>query len=254
MTLLVPSDAIEPTNYELDIKPFYTDEDNLTHLEAVGYYSEIVNWVTLSENDRAGKLYPGESKIIPFTIDVPKDAPAGGQYFTILITVYDSKESGALNETHSMTHLIYAEVAGETRRQGEITSLTVPSFLLSGKITGTAAIKNLGNVHSNAKHILRIYPLFSDEELYTNEEDPYENLIMPEVTRQSSVSWNETPSVGIFRVKYTVEFEGVKNELEKIVIICPLWLLIIIFLFIVVLIYRIVTGAKKKPAAKPAEA
>ena len=255
--LIVPSDANEPSNYELTIQPFTVDENNRTQLEPKGGYSEIIDWITISDDgDRTGVIQPGESKTINYTINVPEDAPAGGQYCAVVIKAYSNNDSG-IKQTHDMTHLIYAEVAGETRRQGEITSLTVPGFLFSGNLTAGASVKNLGNVHSNVKHTLKIYPLIGDEELYTNGEDPQENLIMPEATRYTSVAWEQTPSAGIFRVKYTVEFEGIKNELEKIVIICPLWLLIIILLFIVTLIYRLATSSKSGKKTKkesPAEA
>ena len=247
--LTVPGDAERTAFYELEIKPFYIDDEGNTHFEAKGSYSEIINWIAMSKDDMKGAIKPNESKQINYTIAVPESAPAGGQYAVIVVKTYDDAKSD-IKQVYQLTQAIYAEVAGETHRQGEIASLMVPSLLFSGEITGTATIKNLGNVHSSAMHSLRVYPLFGDEELYTNEEEPYESLIMPEATRQSSVSWNQTPRIGIFRVKYAVEFEGVKNELEKVIIVCPLWLLVIILLFIVTIIYRVITDSRKKSSKK----
>ena len=68
---------------------------------------------------------------------------------------------------------------------------------------------------------------------------------MPGATRYSYVSWDDTPYFGIFRVEYTVEFEGVKNEMNKIVIACPLWLLFIIALIIALLIGKFIFGKRK---------
>jgi len=245
VTLTVPADADESAPYELEVRPFYVDDDNQTHFEAKEDYSQIVDWISIPEDDVEGVLQPNEHKEINCTITVPKDAPAGGQYAAIIIKTHDNNTSD-IQQIYEMAHSIYAEVAGETIRQGEIKSIELPDILLSGEITGSATVRNLGNVHSNVKHTLKVFPLFSDEEYYTNEEEPQENVVMPGATRYSYVSWDETPYLGIFRVNYTVEFEGVKNELDKIVIVCPLWLLFIIISIVVLILIKIILGKKQK--------
>ena len=244
ITLAVPSNATGATHYELEVRPFYIDDNEETHFEAKENYSLITDWINIPEEDKQGTLQSGESKKIVYTISVPENAPAGGQYAVMVVKTYDDTKTD-LKQIYEMTQAIYAEVAGETIRQGEINSLSVPSFLLSGNLTASASVKNLGNVHSYAKHVLKVFPLVGNEEFYTNEEEPKESMVMPDATRYTSTEWENTPSVGIFRVVYTVEFEGVKNELEKIVIVCPIWLLIIIFVLILLLVFRIVTSRKR---------
>lgn len=238
-----PSTSERDVIFELEIRPFsYDDEEGevFTKTEA---YSDMVDWITLSETE--GTLLPNEKKEIAFTINVPEDAPAGGQYAAI-ITKVKTAYAGPMGQAIELAHLIYAEVAGETRRSGDIDSVNVPSFLFSGNITGSSYIHNTGNTHSYATHILKVSPLFGGEEYFTNEEDPQSNLIMPGATRYTSIAWDKTPSIGIFRVQYTVEFEGLKKEVSKIVIVCPIWLLIIIALIVLILIYRIFFASKKK--------
>ena len=255
LTLSTPSDATEDAEYELEVRPFSVDDNNQTHLEAKGNYSEIVDWVEIPEDVAKGTLKPNETKHINATITVPKNAPAGGQYFTIVIKTRDTDSSTGLRHIYEMTHVVYAEVAGETIRQGEIESLDVPSFLFSGKITGSATVRNLGNIHSTVKHTLKVFPLFGDEEFFTNEENPQDNnIVMPETSRFSSITWDGTPSIGIFRVHYIVEFEGVKNEVEKIVIVCPIWLLVIILAILAILIFRIVTHKSHRKSESRSEA
>ena len=248
VTISVPSDSDKATEYEIEVRPFYVDDDNITHLEAKENYSLIVDWIELPEDDIQGELKPGERKEINCVINVPEDAPAGGQYAAIVIKTHDDDddENVGIKQIYEMAHPVFAEVAGETIRKGEINSLELPSIMLSGNITGSASVKNLGNVHSNVKHTLKVFPLFGSEEYFTNEEEPQENVVMPGATRFSSVSWDETPYFGIFRVNYTVEFEGVKNELDKIVIICPLWLLFIVIAIVVLILIKIILGKKQK--------
>lgn len=246
LTLSTPSDATEDADYELEVRPFSVDDNNETHLEAKGNYSLLASWIEIPEDVQKGTLKPNETKQINCTITVPSNAPAGGQYVAIVIKTFDRNDQG-IGHVFEMTHMVYAEVAGETIRQGEIESLDVPSFLFSGKITGSATVKNLGNVHSTVKHTLKVFPLFGDEEFFTNEENPQDNnIVMPETSRFSSITWDGTPSIGIFRVHYIVEFEGVKNEVEKIVIVCPIWLLAIIAAFVAVLIYSLLTRGRHK--------
>ena len=234
-----------PTDYEIDIKPFKMGDGDDVLYEENGDYSQIVNWVTPEET--SGTLQPNEAKEIAFKIKVPENAPAGGQYFAIVVTV-ESIDTGMIKEKYAMAHLVYAEIAGKTVRKGQFNSIDVAGFINSGNITGSASITNLGNVHSRAKHTLKIYPLIGSEEIYTNEEKPQENVIYPGTTRLSDIEWENTPSVGIFRINYSVEFEGVTDEISKIVIVCPIWLLVIICMILVIIIYRVVTGilSKKK--------
>lgn len=233
-------------HYKTEVEPFYVDESYGPIYENNGDYNQIVNWITVIDDNAI--ITPNNTTIVRFYIDVPENAPAGGQYATISVssdTSGDAIDEGiALHAQYAIAHLIYAEVAGETKRGGEINDVSVPGFLFSGKISATANIKNTGNVHSDAIHTIQIFPLFSDEEIYTNEENPDINLIMPNTTRSTSLDWGETPSIGIFHVIYNVEFEGVNQRVDKMVIICPLWLLFIIAVIIFLIIFKILSGKK----------
>lgn len=66
--------------------------------------------------------------------------------------------------------------------------MNVPSFLFSGKITGSAMISNEGNVHSQAVSTLQVFPLFSNEEVFTNEEDPKKSWVMPGNTNFAKIT------------------------------------------------------------------
>ena len=243
-------------SYKTSVVPFFVDEDYNVDLESDASYNQITEWITVANTE--GMLEPNSSTVIRYSIDVPANAPAGGQYAGIKVTSKDSTDEkhDGLNIKVSMgaAYLIYAEIAGETIHRGEITDISVPSFLLSGNITGAATIKNTGNVHGIAKYTLQIFPLFSSEEAYTNEEDPVENTILPDRTLYNEITWENTPPVGIFNVVYTVEFEGVTQQVSKMVIKCPIWLLFIIIFAIVALIIWLALRAKNRGNKRRAEA
>ncbi len=234
-TVANPANSAGPIDYEFEIRAFSYDEEEGEVFAEKEDYSDMVDWIVL--NETSGTLQPNERHEVSFTINTPTDTRAGGQYAAI-ITKFKGGQVGPFNEVFEIAHLIYAEVSGDTFHDGDVDYVEVPSFLFSGNITGKSAITNKGNVHAYASHVLKVFPLFGDEEFFTNEENPQKNLIMPDAKRYTSTTWEQTPKIGIFRVIYTVEFEGKTNEVSKVVIVCPLWLIIIIAIILLILIIR----------------
>ena len=243
-----PAKSTVTLNYVLEVTPMTVDDENYTlSFDNNGDYNQIVNWVVLDKT--YGTIEPNQTEEVQFSIVVPENTPAGGQYCAIAVTSIPSEatEEGVnLQDRIRISHLLYTEVAGETVRKGNIDEANVASFLLSGNITGTSRISNTGNVHSDAHYTLQIFPLFSGEEIYTNEEDPEKAIIFPSTTKFSSLEWKETPSVGIFHVIYKVNFEGVESKVDKMVIVCPLWLLFLIILAIFLIIFKIWSSKKNR--------
>ncbi|MBQ2695661.1 hypothetical protein IJG04_03460 [Candidatus Saccharibacteria bacterium] len=268
--LYIPDKYENDIKYNVEVAPFFVNDNYDKDFDnTYGINNEIVKWITI-DVPTEGRLSPGQTAVIPYTINVPDDAPGGGQYAAIMIAAnawYD-KDSGensgddkedeintGVTEVKKIAHTIYAEITGDVVRQGEITDVNVPGFMLSGNITGTSSIKNTGNVHGEAKYKLQVFPLFSGEEIYTNEEDPQDRTILPDRTLYNETTWDQTPGIGIFNVVYTVEFEGVTQQVSKMVIKCPIWLLfIIIFIIVAIIIYFIVRAKNRgKKSRKTAE-
>ena len=231
------------------------DYGSIDHI-SVSSYNQIMDWIKL--DNTGGKLAPGVSAEIGYTIEVPKDAPAGGQYATIL--VIDETTSGlpgegniAIDQKFQFASIIYAEVAGEMREDGEITENSMPSFLLNGPLTASSMVKNNGNVHTDAEYTLQVWPLFSGEEICTNEEEPETSLILPETERYHAQTC-DLSSIGIFKAKQTVKIFGETSIVERTIIICPLWLLfIIIFAIIALILWVFMTTKKRKKESKRSE-
>lgn len=245
-----PGNSQNDVGYEVEVQPFFVDEEYNTIFRDIDNRSLMANWITI-DSPSTGVISPNETNEIVFTINVPEDAPAGGQYADVRVVSANvdnnsGENSSAIGEKIAIGHLIFAEVTGNTIRQGEIISTEVPSFLLSGDIKGTTAIKNTGNVHSVATYKLQIFPLFSDEELYTNEEDPEQKTILPDRTLYNETVWDKTPSIGIFNVVYTVEFEGITTQVSKMVIKCPIWLMFVLIFALFLLIFYFVLMAKNR--------
>lgn len=250
-----PSNSTQDTYYKIEIEPFYRDENGAVVYEAEGGHGEIVKWVSLGI-PADGKLAPNDVKEVLMTINVPESASAGGQYFSVNVTAAakpfdeeqseEASDSATIKEIKRMSHLVYAEITGTVIKKGNILSADLPGFLLSGKITGSATVENLGNVHGEAKYVLKVFPLFSDEEIYTNEENPEEKTVLPNRTLYNETAWEGTPNIGIFNVVYTVEFEGSTAEVRKMVIKCPLWLLFLVLFAVAAIIIYFVTRTRTR--------
>lgn len=253
-----PSTSEEDFHYKIEVTPYDVDSDNVDLYDSYSDRNMIVEWITIV-NDETGVVRPNESVELEYEVNVPEDAPAGGQYAAIRVSSdedADSKDDAyGIRENMAIAYLLYAEIAGETVRQGEIISASVPGFLFSGNIKGTSEIKNTGNVHGFAHYTLKIYPLFSGEEVYTNEEEPESAVILPDKTLYHETSWEGTPMIGIYNVVYTAEFEGVTTEVSKLVIKCPIWLLFVILAVIAALVIWIVMKIRfgKKKSKKSEE-
>ncbi|MBQ2695655.1 hypothetical protein IJG04_03430 [Candidatus Saccharibacteria bacterium] len=259
-TITDPGTSKTDIEYNITLEPFYVDENYSTIHEEYGNTGEILDWITI-KSPTQGTLTPNNSDKIVFTIDVPNDAPAGGQYASFTVKAEQPSEDitddnsenknseGAntmINEEMSIAHLLFVDITGNSVRQGEIIDANVPSFLLSGNITGSSSIKNTGTTHGTSKYTLQVFPLFSDEEVYTNAEDPDTHTILPDRTLYNETTWDNTPAIGIFNVVYTVEFEGVTQQVSKMVIKCPIWLLFIIIFIIVAIVVWLVFRAKTR--------
>ena len=240
------SGSEKPLEYEVEVGSFSQqrsegdgpkdDYGSMDHISRSSY-NQIVDWIKIDEPE--GTLEPGVSKEITFDIEVPKNAPGGGQYATILVV--DNTASGTaggenivINQKFQFASIIYAEVAGETKEEGLISENNMPSFLLNGPLEATSMVKNNGNVHTDAEYILQVTPFFGGDDYCNNEEKPETSLILPETERYHAQTC-DLPAVGIFKAKQTVKIFGETSIVERTVIMCPLWLLFVV-LFVVILI------------------
>ncbi len=227
------------------------DDYGTVDIETVSSYNQMMDWIVLGKEH--GTVAPNSQDTIPFNIIVPVNAPAGGQYATIAIQDDTKLDNGSGNinieSKVRIASIIYAEVAGETHEEGSIIENQLPTLLLKNTVDATSLVKNEGNVHTDAKYILQVWPLFFDEEICTNEENVTTSLIMPETERYHIETCN-LPAIGIFRAKQTVQIFGETSIVEKIIIVCPLWLLVIIVLLIVSIIMWLIMKVKARKQNK----
>lgn len=246
-----PSQATRNLRYSVHVASFSQHQDagseddyGVVDTDTVGTYNQMMEWIVLGKEE--GEIAPNELDVIPFTVNVPLDAPAGGQYATIIVkNETDQGSSGGnvmIQSDVQLASIIYAEVTGETHNEGDILSNSMPNFLLSNPLKATSMVENQGNVHTDASYVLQVWPLFSDEEVCTNEEDPSTSLVLPETKQYHVENCNLSP-IGIYRARQTVKIFGETSVIERTIIICPIYLLFLILLGVCLIIFYFVKRA-----------
>ena len=212
--------------------------------------TQLSQWVTLTRD--SGTLAPGESADIGYIIKVPRDAPPGGQYCAFIAEIVNdanTPHAGASIVTSArVASLLYATVDGEIHSEGFVLHNDIQKFIFNEPLKVASIVKNTGNIHLPATYTLEVFPLFSDEEVYTNAEKPDVATILPGTQYLSQVSWNESPQLGIFRVRQTVAFGKETSTKEKLVFLCPSWFFMAVMIFfslcIAWIVYRIYVRRK----------
>lgn len=245
ITVANPASSTENFNYVVDIAPYSVIGKNYdADLATVSNRSMIKDWTIISEP--TGTLEPNESREINFTITVPENAPAGGQYMAIMVSGVPSNNM-VVSSVPEIASLIYAKVAGETVREGEILENNIPGFVTSTPVSITSLFSNTGNVHQVATIDLRIKNVLTGEEIISTTTDgsSYNELIMPETQRLVTYDVADLPIVGVVEVSQSIKYSGNLSVETKNVVICPLWFMTLTFLAVVGAIWGIIRLVKR---------
>ena len=213
----------------------------------------MMDWTTI--DTPSGTLQPNETQLLTYRIQVPESAPAGSQYISILVSNITQDTNTTNNGMNidskvQLASIIYANVSGEIQEKGIVIENSAPTFLLNNKLEATSKVKNAGNIYTDATYSLQVWPAFGGgDDICTNEENPETSLVLPGTERYHVQTCN-LPMIGIFRLKQVVSIFGEESILEKTIIVCPIWLLILILGVIVVIIVWIIFIVRKhkKPA------
>ncbi len=131
--------------------------------------------------------------------------------------------------------------AEEDIMHGEVESISIPDFTITGEIKGEATVRNDGNYPLTVVQELNIFTA-SGSFLWSNVENS-------EISEKSSGKveqvWNEAPGGGQYKVEYRVYVLGEMSEVAKTVLFVPIWAVFIILLGVVSLGCLIYIGTKQ---------
>lgn len=211
-------------------------------------YTTLSTWITFAANDL--ELAPGESTEVTYQVQIPADAPGGGQYAAIIVETHDANDSSAVRIVSQIAVLLYAQVSGEQRLAGNLLDHQLPSVLLGSPFTSIATVENTGNLDFDLVHTLTVTDFFTGRTVVNQDTvnsngtsaGITEQVVLPATTRTSILTWDDAPALGLFRARQTVSFLDESYEFEQVVFLCPIWLVgliaVMILLFIIWLILR----------------
>lgn len=242
ITVVNPSTSTSDFSYIVSVAPYnVVGEDYQADIANVSTYSQIADWITIA--NPTGTISPNASQDVEFTITVPDNAPAGGQYALIMVSSdpdAKSSEGVSINNVFAIGSVIYADIAGETTHEGSIIENNIPEFSTTTPVTISALIDNHGNVHENAIFALTVTNAITGEKIFPTDQDTnnrFSEIIMPETTRYITRNIDNLPALGIIKVEQTIYYNNDVSTVTKNLIICPVW-----FLFLLVAVFISIVG------------
>jgi len=217
--------------------------------------TEIARWVVFDQTSFF--LDSGESILVPFRIEVPVNAPGGGQFAMIMVETSGNQQNGHIASTKRLGMVVHSRVSGETVEVAELVSAHIPRFHLRAPVTATSKVENQGNVDVMVGYRMHVRSLLgrtvfanycTDDVQDGCSANGQELLIFPEPSetrRIVELKWEGAPVLGIFRVTQEIEVLGQVHSETRTVFVVPLFMLILLAVIVVGLIVWVVSKRNK---------
>lgn len=249
-SFLVRNVGTENFDFKVYTTPYHEEDENGKQtFSTSNKYTYLSEWVTFDRT--SGSLKPQTEMTINYRVKVPSNAVGGAQNAAIMVetdTPVDNKKTVSASARAAL--ILFSQVNGDIKECGKIVDKNIPSLLLNPPISVSGRVENCGNIDLNVKYVMEVYPIFSGEPIYSNESDPKVLSTLPETRRYTNLKWEGTPSFGIFKTRLSITYAGKVEKLEKIVVICPLWLIVLVLVFIGAVVFWLVSRSRSRKEAR----
>ncbi len=247
-------------DFSLLTTPYQVDSETYDlNFNTNNVYTQLYTWISFPQT--IYHIEPGQTIEAEFIVNVPASAAGGGQYATVMVRAEGISDAGsAVQVVPQVASLIYGRVNGpEMMPEGEVAEQTIPGFVLSGPLTASETVYNTGNVDFKVYHALTVTDFFSGDEIFNadtrdangNKIGSSTSVVLPGTSRQQTLTWENTPKIGIVKVKQTVMFLEEEVNTEQIVIFCPLWLILSVVGLIILGALWIFLAARRRKRKAP---
>jgi hypothetical protein len=236
-----------------------TIDGSFTLLTEEAIKKDVGSWVKLAVDEV--EIAPKSEKIIPFTINIPKNADVGDHMGGIVMREMETDESAnipgmGVRIITCVGVRIYETVPGEVKKIFDVTRFDwrfepsgkaswIKNFLdINKKTIFFTGIKNKGNVRISPKITIDIKDIFGRTVAHLPDQEA--GVIFPgEEVKEAAVTWEDMPIFGRYKVLMTANFfeDGVGHGSREVII----WAIPyrIIFLLVILAVFFILTRLTK---------
>jgi len=161
--------------------------------ESASYTYSLASWITISTQGIT--LEPKESAALNFTINVPKNAEAGGHYAGILFgTTAPATTGTGVAISNKVGSLVLVRVAGDAKEIATLKEFSTPkNSYEKGPVDFIVRVQNSGSVHVIPKGTIEIKNIFGRSVASLNVNDKNGNVLPDSVRRfdkeSDNLSW-----------------------------------------------------------------
>jgi hypothetical protein len=245
--------VINPGSSSYDIKiyatPFsVTGEDYKQNFNKIPGAEDVSTWFSFPSSTY--HIDPNQTVNIPYFINVPSNALAGGHYATVFVETQNKANVNGVVIHDRLGSVAYLTVNGPVKTAGNFLSWNA-SFLQRPDLTANLRVQNTGAVHFQTTINAVVKDIFGSTRLtyYSTHE------ILPQTIRKMPVVWNKTPSFGLFRISGTANFLGqtVNLPTQYVLVMSSfvrLVLALLVFLIILWFVVKIYFSPKKSNGSR----
>ena len=212
-----------PLAINLSVKQFSVDSYTYNY-----NFSQSANqWVRLSRT--SAMLAPGETQSIPYTINVPGDASAGGYYYTFFASA--NIASGAIHSTVQAGSLLYLTVNGDLTRSAKLDGDSIQRVVFGKQVDYHYNLTDTGNVY---------FFVYVAGKLQGPTTGPSQtsvaHIIMPGKVRIFSGAIQSPVLPGIYRATYGYKTDaGDSIQKSHLILYIPPWFVALILIILLAL-------------------
>lgn len=184
-------------NEETEQRTFYPSFEEFTEKEGQKVFSKVTSdlpkWFVIPSSVT---LEPSESRVIPITINIPKDASPGSHFAVAWWgTAPPSTSGGEVSIVTRAGALVYLTVRGDIHEDGGIVSIAGANdshFFTSLPVDISVLFEATGNVYLKPRGFLTVTNTFGIEQgkLSIN---PYDDQIFPRTVKNFTVVLGDSP-------------------------------------------------------------
>ena len=237
----ITNTGVKAFDFDLSVSPYsVAGVDYKQDLESDTLRTQISHWIKFKQSRY--HLEADQSVDVAYSVEVPTDVPAGGQYAVIFADTASSATSSgpAIDTVQRVGMLVYSRIQGDIRQAGSVESFNIPAWYSEPPLTASSLVANTGNVDFDAKYNLTVKTLFG-REVFTSKT---ELSVLPDTERAVTLTWDKAPAIGIFNVTETVTVLGKSFATTKLVVILPLCVIIVLLIVVVLGLVALLTAAR----------